>query len=97
MYALYTVFKERLDAYILKAAVYITSEKRGSLEDLKEWRIIINEIAADNTIQQLWFSYRQEYTYAKEISFDALIDVLLEFGKLVNDTTNQEEWSSICK
>lgn len=65
---------------IFKLAVENTARKRGSLEEMTEWRDICNEIKQEPEIQRLWNNYQKENNYALDISFDDLMTNLIEVG-----------------
>lgn len=85
LYALFTMYKESIDGSILREAIKNTSKKRGSLKELGDWRSIIDEIAEEPAVKELWSAYQSEYTYAQRIDFDSIIGTLCEFGILSSE------------
>ena len=85
MYALFHVRKEQIRVSILKDAVEHTARKRGSLELLFEWKEIIQDIREEKALQKLWTNYVEENFYASKLTFEEVVDVVSEIGKIIND------------
>ena len=85
LYALFHVRKEQIRVSILKDAVEHTARKRGSLELLFEWKEIIQDIREEKALQKLWTNYVEENFYASKLTFEAVVDVVSEIGKIIND------------
>ena len=85
LYALFAIYKDYLNVVILGDAIKKTGKKRGSLAELEDWQVILDEIAEEQAIRDLWESYCDEYAYAKAISFDDVIQTLYEIGRLLDD------------
>lgn len=84
LYALYAIYKDSLNAIILRDAVKRTSKQRGSLPELDDRKRIVDEIAEEPFIIELWNAYRDEYAYAERIRFEDIIKVLHEFGTILD-------------
>lgn len=65
---------------IFKLAVENTARKRGSLEEITDWRDICDDIKHEPEIQRLWNNYQKENNYASDINFDDLMNNLIEVG-----------------
>lgn len=65
---------------ILKEAVLATSKKRGSSEELKEYREIIEEMRESDFLRRVWTKYKEENTYSEGIKFVDTLDTILEIG-----------------
>lgn len=85
LYALFHVRKEQIRVSILKDAVEHTARKRGSLELLFEWKEIIQDIREEKALQKLWSNYVEENFYASKLTFEEVVDVVSEIGKIIND------------
>ena len=85
LYALFHVRKEQIRVSILKDAVEHTARKRGSLELLFEWKEIIQDIREEKALQKLWTNYVEENFYASKLTFEEVVDVVSEIGKIIND------------
>jgi predicted nucleotidyltransferase component of viral defense system len=75
-YDLHVLFQLKRDAIrvpILKDAVLNTASKRGSLDDLYDWKEIIADMRAEPALQQLWANYIKDNQFASGLTF---LDVL---------------------
>jgi predicted nucleotidyltransferase component of viral defense system len=85
LYALYAIYKDSLNALVLREAARRTGRKRGSLAELEDWEAILSEVAEEPAIRKLWEAYREEYSYAKRIVFEDILETLHEVGELLNE------------
>ena len=90
LYALYAIYKDSLNAIILCDAVKRTSRQRESLSELDDRKRIVDEIAEEPFVIELWNAYRDEYSYAERIRFEEIIRVLNEFGAILDQREGQE-------
>ena len=81
LYTLYAIYQTNFNPFIFQEAVQRTSKKRASIEQVKNWKSIINEIAIEPEIIKLWNNYKNEYIYAKDIDFNDVINTLKELGE----------------
>ena len=70
IYILHTLRNSDYDVKVLHNALNRTTKKRGSETILEDWHEIMSEIQESETLHKLWKKYRQDYEYAKEITFD---------------------------
>ena len=84
LYALYAIYKDSINAIILRDAVKRTSKQRGSLSELDDRKRIVDEISEEPFIIELWNAYRDEYAYAERIRFEDIITVLNELGTILD-------------
>lgn len=84
LYTLFRLYRDDVRASILKEAILHTAEKRDSLDDMKDWKDIIQDIREEENLRSLWRNYQSDNTYAAGISFDQAIDIVEEIGMLVN-------------
>lgn len=85
-YDLHTLFlsrKAEIRLSILKMAVEHTAQKRKSLDDLADWKEIIQDIRNEHALEQLWDNYIADNPYASSLSFAEVITVET-LGKLLN-------------
>lgn len=80
LFALLKIKKNEIRWDILKEAVLATSEKRGSSEELKEYREIIEEMRESNFLRRIWEKYKEENTYSEDIDFEDTLNIILEIG-----------------
>ena len=69
IYILEKLFFDRIDLVILARALEATSLHRGTNESFNEYREILMEIEADETMKARWSGYAGEYSYASGIEF----------------------------
>lgn len=84
LYTLYAIYQTNFNPFIFQEALRRTSKKRTSIEQVKNWKSIINEIAIEPEIIKLWNNYKNEYNYAKDIDFNDVINTLKELGETLS-------------
>lgn len=73
-YDVYIVSKTRLiDRNTFKVALIRTSEKRGTLQIIKNFPEILKEIESSTGLQSRWERYQKEWEYASNINWSDLI------------------------
>jgi predicted nucleotidyltransferase component of viral defense system len=85
-YDLHTLFQVRRDAVrvpVLKEAVIHTASKRGSLDDLQDWKEIVQDIRSEVALQQLWTNYIQDNRFASGLTFSEVVDTVETIGSLL--------------
>lgn len=80
LFVLMKIKKNEIRWDILKEAVLATSKKRGSSEELKEYREIIEEMRESDFLRRIWSKYKEENTYSAGIKFEDTLDTILEMG-----------------
>lgn len=80
LFVLMKIKKNEIRWDILKEAVLATSEKRGSLEELKEYREIIEEMRESDFLRRIWVKYQEENTYSEGIDLEDTLNIILEMG-----------------
>lgn len=83
LFVLMKIKKNEIRWDILKEAVLATSEKRGSLEELKEYREIIEEMRESDFLRRIWVRYQEENTYSEGIGFEDTLNIILEIGMVL--------------
>ena len=63
-----------IDKKILKDAINVTFKHRNSINELNSYEKIISEIAKSNLIKERWTSYQNRFSYAKNVTFDDVIN-----------------------
>lgn len=91
LFMFFNLYKDEIDHGILKTAIAKTSKKRGSEKDLSEWADICEEMRLDPSLRSLWDNYRENNTYAAEVSFEDILDVVEEVGKLLEMESQEGE------
>ena len=64
---------ETIDRETMKAAFYATCNKRGSIELIGTIDDVINKIADDETMKQLWNNYRKTNYYVGALEWEEVI------------------------
>jgi len=86
-YDLYTILKlnyDDIDFNLLKSALVNTATKRGTLEEIENYRVQVKNIIESEYQIQLWLNYQRSFRYASEISFKESVDVVLEIMEKIN-------------
>lgn len=80
LYSLYKMHKSEIDVDILTEAIVRTATKRQSLDDLSDWIDILSDMKSESALKQLWQNYQNNYRYAKDISYESLMECIGEIG-----------------
>lgn len=83
LFVLLKIKKNEIRWEILKEAVLATSQKRGSSEELKEYREIIEEMRESDFLRRIWTKYKEENTYSEGIKFEDTLNIILEIGMML--------------
>lgn len=83
LYLLHKMYAEQIHMTDLKRAVALTSQKRRSEADMKQADEILKEIQNSDIMRKLWEKYQRESLYAKDISFDSVIECANEIERLL--------------
>lgn len=84
IYILSKVQGHNIDIDTLAQAIISTSEKRGSKDLLLDGELIINEIFESSTMSSHWTRYQKKYSYADDISWDEIKEVVSEMWNEIN-------------
>lgn len=81
-YDVYILVEEQeYDRKTLQSALRATAEHRGSWERIEDWEPILDRLAINDDLQNLWGKYRREFYYAKDISFEETIEAVRKLLK----------------
>ncbi|MCR4559973.1 MAG: nucleotidyl transferase AbiEii/AbiGii toxin family protein [Bacteroidales bacterium] len=83
LYKFFKLYRYSIDPKVLKSAVKNTAQKRNSTSDIDDAIEIINEMRDEKYLQNLWKNYTATYAYAANITFNDLIDNLLDVTKFI--------------
>jgi predicted nucleotidyltransferase component of viral defense system len=86
IYILLKLKKKEIDMELSNKALAATAKKRGTAENLANYREIILEIRKSEYMRNLWENYSQEYFYANNIKFDLICRNMLNFLSVVLHT-----------
>ena len=71
---------KNIDWKTLKVAIIFTAEHRDSLEVIKDWKQVVEELEADETMKNQWKRYQKNNFYAEGISYEELIESVKVVG-----------------
>lgn len=83
LYMFYHMYKESIHPEMLKLAVTRTAKKRESLQTMLEWKEIIEDMREDTALKVLWNNYFVNNTYAEEVSYEDVMEILLRIAELL--------------
>ena len=88
IHILYDLCISEYDIVILRHALEKTTERRGSSSVLTQYREIVENIKASPQMRGFWEKYREEFNYAKDITFDDTCGTILRvMGNLTGNAT----------
>ena len=79
----YCVFRE--NSFDILFAIYSTSEHRGTLEIIKDWKKVVEVLSQSDTMKKQWERYKKDNFYAEGIEYEELIDSLIRVGELLEN------------
>lgn len=86
LYVLYTTRKDEIRKGILKLAVEHTAQKRGSLEEIKDYKAICQEILEEDDLNRLWNNYAKENGYAAQLDYKDMVNTVLAVGEFIEES-----------
>ena len=85
LYVLYTTRKDEIRKGILKLAVEHTAQKRGSLEEIKDYKAICQEILEEDALNRLWNNYAKENGYVAQLDYKDMVNTVLAVGEFIEE------------
>lgn len=73
---------KNVDKKTLRVAIMYTAEHRGSLDIMKQWKEIVEELKDDETMISQWKRYKKNNFYAEGIDYKDLIDSIIVIGEI---------------
>lgn len=67
----------------LKDAIYSTAEYRNTINIIKDWSKIIEQLDNSDIMKKQWERYKKDIFFAKEIKYEDLIENLKQVGKIL--------------
>ncbi|MDD6763389.1 MAG: hypothetical protein PUD92_07175 [Clostridiales bacterium] len=55
-----------------------TAAKRGSADALRDYKEIIKSVSESESMQKFWNKYRQDFSYAADITFETVCDKIIK-------------------
>ncbi|WP_456152261.1 nucleotidyl transferase AbiEii/AbiGii toxin family protein [Helcococcus kunzii] len=88
VYILYKIYVDRINFNTLMKAIENTSNKRGSIKIIENYKEILKDIKTDNYIKQNWKNYLKANSYVKNIELTDTLDVLKDiFDKIKKESS----------
>lgn len=84
LHMFFHMYDYKIDYNILEEAIHRTARKRGSEEELKEWKEICDDMRVDEPLKALWDNYQKSNKYAETVDFDSTIDTVEEISRKTN-------------
>lgn len=84
LHTLYRSRKEEIRIDILKEAVLHTAKKRESIEDMQDWREIIQDIRNEPQMNLLWNNYVADNKYIGDLQFSEVLDTVNKLSELLD-------------
>ncbi len=77
IYIILTMYRDLINFELLEVALKEVCENRGSLDVLADKKVILPEIIANTNLQKQWNSYQRKYSYASDIEWGMMMEVLV--------------------
>ena len=81
LFVLVKIKKDEIRWDVLKEAVQATAIKRDSLEELTEYKEIIEDMQESQFLERIWEKYKEENTYSEGIAFADTLDIVSWIGR----------------
>lgn len=76
-YDIYIIIKTlSFDKETFIKALIETCNKRNSLETIKNYKIVLEQLKQDNDIEKQWKQYQKRFNYAKDISLNETFELI---------------------
>lgn len=85
IYVLMNSMGASADPTLLKLAVLKTAKVRGSDQFVANYRERVEDVRSSTLMQELWERYAAASPYARDVSFESVIDAVLKLGSLAVD------------
>ena len=83
IYMLLNTQTKNIDFNTLKDAIYSTAKHRNTINIIKDWSKIIEQLNNSDIMKKQWERYQKNNFYAKEIKYGDLIECLKQVGNLL--------------
>lgn len=82
IFMLMTMEEENINKKLLTTAINLTSQHRESLDLIHKWKDTIMLLKTDEDMKKRWKVYQKSYFYAKDITYEQLIEYIEKVGKI---------------
>ena len=86
LYMLYHLYKDKIDKDILRKAIERTSEHRGSIKSVSQYKEVVDLFKISGTTKTLWEKYIKSNPYTKDIDFLETITAYEKIGECMLKT-----------
>ena len=86
LYMLYHLYKDKIEKDILREAIERTSEHRGSIKSVSQYKEVVDLFKISGTTKTLWEKYIKSNPYAKDIDFLETITAYEKIGEYMLKT-----------
>ena len=83
VYMLLNTQTKNINFNTLKDAIYSTAEYRNTINIIKDWSKIIEQLDNSDIMKKQWERYKKDNFYAKEIKYEDLIESLKQVGRIL--------------
>lgn len=83
IHILMNIHAQSIDFVTLKEAFTNTSEKRGSISLLSDATLIVDEIADDQGMIDLWHRYQHKFDYATDVHWNQVMESVSDLVKII--------------
>ena len=83
IYMLLNTQTKNIDFNTLKDAIYSTAKHRNTINIIKDWSKIIEQLNNSDIMKKQWERYQKNNFYAKEIKYEDLIESLKQVGRIL--------------
>ena len=80
LHILFHLYRETINPAYFKIAVNHTAAKRGSSKLMPRYRELCEEIKDEPALANLWHIYTEDFSYAAHLSFDDVVQNVVEVG-----------------
>ncbi len=85
LYELTSIYKDKIDPLLLKSAFQATCTKRNSSQLLTDNSEIISMLQQNSHLRELWNSYQQKYSYAKDITYENILQCTQNHCEIISE------------
>ena len=72
---------QKFNKEIYRKALMATAQHRGSLERITDVEGILKQISENAELRDMWRKYQNMFAYAKDISYESVMEVIREIAK----------------
>ena len=76
---------KNIDKKTLKVAIMFTAEHRDSVEEIRDWKEVVEELSDDSTMKNQWKRYQKNNFYAEGIEYEDLIESIKIVGEIFDE------------